>query len=176
MRERNCRPALLLAGIAGVAALTACESSDDDDDGGAVVSIVDATAVENDATVSFRVFAEGAHEGITFDYATTTTGGTVPGEDFTATSASATIASGESEVFVTVPLLDDSELEAAETLVVEIVAAEGASLGDAIGQALISDDEPVEYCQVIWSSTGSTMDRYDILLIDAPRERGRPAR
>ena len=111
--------------------------------GPARISVADATATEGtDANITFTVsLSRDAIGDVSVDYATG--GGTATaGEDYTHTSGTLTFTAGERTKTVPVPLLDDDEVEDAETLVMTLSnPSRYGALDDAEATATILDTD-----------------------------------
>jgi hypothetical protein len=96
-------------------------------DGTASVSIVRIGDTDQEVKVQYATFAEGADSGA----------------DFTPTSGIATLAPGQSQVTITVPILDDEEAEGTEAFRITLSnPSSGISLGDPVDCTVrIVDDE-----------------------------------
>ncbi len=111
-----------------------------------VLSVADAAALEAEgATLDFAVtLSEAWAAEVTVGYATadgTTAGAAGAGVDYTAVSGTLTFAAGETGKTVSVPVLDDADLEESETLTLALSDPVGASLDRASATGTIDDDE-----------------------------------
>jgi hypothetical protein len=68
-------------------------------------------------------------------------GTAVAGQDFVASSGTASFAIGETLQSISVPLIDDASVEGTETFLVRLTSATGATLESASASASISDDD-----------------------------------
>lgn len=114
-----------------------------DDDPPPSIGAIDAAPASEGATASFTV-ALSAVSGRAVSVAYTTADGTATaGEDYTARSATVTIAAGSTSASVGVALIDDSIDEPDETFQLRLSAPSAATLGDRTAVATILDnDEP----------------------------------
>lgn len=89
-----------------------------------------AVADERDGELRFRVSLDRASDTpVTFDYQAASRSA-MAGLDFTPVSGSKTLAPGETETFVTVPLIEDLMIERPETLELQITGLSGAFCDD----------------------------------------------
>ncbi len=109
-----------------------------------LVSVADATVREGaGAELLFDVSLDRAlAEVVTVDYATSD-GSATAGSDYTATSGMLTLAAGETENTVRVPVLNDAHDEGIETLTLTLSNARGAALGDAEATGRIVNSGPI---------------------------------
>ena len=85
-----------------------------------------AVADERDGEMRFRVSLDRpSATAVSFDYQTAGRSA-VSNEDFTATMGTATLAAGETEVTLTIPLIEDQTIERPETLELQITGVSGA--------------------------------------------------
>jgi hypothetical protein len=85
-----------------------------------------AVADEQDGEIRFRVSLDRASDiPVTFDYQAASRTAEV-GDDFPPTSGSATLAPGETETFISVPLIEDYTIERPEALELQITGLSGA--------------------------------------------------
>ena len=112
--------------------------------GPALLSVADAEAQEGaDGAVAFTVTLSRAASGeVTVRYMTRD-GTATAGEDYTATSGTLTIAVGETEKTVSVPVLDDSVDEGRETFTLKLHDARGAWIEDGEATGTIVNSDPV---------------------------------
>ncbi len=121
----------------GVATIT-------DDDPPPVVSVVDAAAAPEGATATFTIVLSAASgRDVSVGYETVD-GSAVAGQDYTQTSATATLSAGATSTTVGVPLLDDGEDEATETFALQIGSPLNGTrgTGSATGTILDADEPP----------------------------------
>lgn len=139
-------------GIAeGIATIT------DDDAAGATLPtlrIADARAVEGDAgdggVLAFTVsLSEASGAPVTVSYHTAD-GTAQAGSDYTGASGTFTIAAGETEATIQVPLIGDDAVEADERFSVVLTGASGATIADATATGTIVNDDAA-------ASSGSTV-------------------
>ncbi|MEO1193813.1 MAG: cellulase family glycosylhydrolase, partial [Pseudomonadota bacterium] len=64
------------------------------------------------------------------------------GQDYQSVTGTLVIAAGATHGFIEVPLLDDTRAELEERFIVDLLSAEGADIGDAVGLGWIEDDDP----------------------------------
>jgi subtilisin-like proprotein convertase family protein len=129
---------------------TAAASGTINDNDAVSISVTDAAAVtEGSGSLSFPVAITGANPAASYSVHIATTGGTATaGTDYTAVSQTLTWIAGDTAAKnVSVPVLDDSLSEAAETVVVTLDTPTGGSpdvaLGSATGGGTINDDDSV---------------------------------
>ncbi len=109
------------------------------------VSIGDAEDVAEDTNDGALAFDLMLSEAIGVDVAVqyrTNGGSALPGVDYIAQSATATILAGTLSARIEVPITDDSLDELNETLVVELVTSSWGSIVDGNGTGVIVDDDP----------------------------------
>jgi methionine-rich copper-binding protein CopC len=109
----------------------------------AQVSIADANANEAAGTLELTVsIAEAAEVDVTVNYATSD-GTATAGSDYTASSGTATIPAGQTSAVISVPLINDSDIEAiSEGFTVTLSnPSANAEIVDAEATASIADDE-----------------------------------
>ena len=121
-----------------------------DDDGLPTVSVTDAATRTEGATASFTVtLSRAVPQEVTVDYATRTDPtaaaetAAVPGQDYTAASATVTFAARATEATVTVPLLGDALDEHTETFWLRLNSPVGATIADGTATGTIADDDPL---------------------------------
>ena len=112
----------------------------------AQIEVSDAEGHESEeGTLRFRISLDrAAVNPVTVRYETVD-GTAVAGEDYEATSGELTFAAGETEKWVEVTLIDDTEEDSGETLGLRLNSVTGAVLGDAsgIGTILNTETTPV---------------------------------
>jgi glucose/arabinose dehydrogenase len=87
------------------------------------------TVNENDASVAVTVVRTGGSDGVaTIDY-TTVNATAIAGQDYTTTTGRLTFANGETSKTLTIPILNNSLVEATETFNLSMDATSGAALG-----------------------------------------------
>ena len=108
------------------------------------LAVADARAKEGtDSTVDFAVTLDRPARGtVTVDYATSN-GTAKAGADYTATAGTLTFAPGDTEMTVSVPVLDDEVDEDKETFTLVLRNASGASLGDREATGTIENADPI---------------------------------
>ncbi len=108
------------------------------------ITINDVTVNENAGTASFTVtITPVAASPVSVDYATAN-GTALAGSDYTATSGTLTIAAGSATGTITVPVINDTDVELAETFLVNLTnPSANATIGDSQGQATIAIDDQV---------------------------------
>ena len=135
-----------------------------DDDEPIVMTIGDAQSTEVSGTLTFLVSLDRASsQDITFDYTTTDGSATQP-DDYTATSGSHTISSGDTTAAITVPIIDDGVAESTQsfTVTVTLSNAPGVDLRDdeATGVILDGDSLPtITIADVSRSENIATLSR-----------------
>lgn len=105
------------------------------------ISIQDASVTEG-GSLSFRVILSSATTSdITVNFATAN-GTAVDGSDYSGASGTLTFAAGETEKFVTINTIDDSLVEATETLLVNLSgASSNSAIADGQAQGSITDND-----------------------------------
>ena len=112
---------------------TASEASD--------LTVSDATATEEDATIDFVVTLDPASDkAVTVDYATAN-GTATAGSDYTGKSGTLSFSASETSRTVSVAILNDDDVESDETLTLTLSNAANADIEDARGTGTISDDD-----------------------------------
>ena len=138
-----------------------------DDDGATRLSIGDASASENDGSMTFRVSLAGPNSGtVTVNYATSGVTATA-GRDYTETSGMLTFAPGDTLKTITVALLDDDTHEGSETFSVSLSGAVGATLEDGTGTGTIQEDEDPPF-MTIHGSEGPETGLLDFVVTLSP--------
>ena len=139
------------------------------------LSVADATAQEAaGATLQFMVtLSRASTSAVTVDYATdddTTASAAEAGVDYTAVSGTLTFAAGETEKTVSVPVLDDADVEESETLTLVLSNPAGATLDRASATGTIDDEEILPGLFVVDArareAAGATLD-FRVLLSEA---------
>ena len=98
-------------------------------EGGSFVLTSDFKTVwEGQSSVTMTIDRVGGSDGFATVYYSTESETASEGSDFVGTSGSLTFASGETRKFVTIPLLDDTEIEGTETFSFRLTGADGANL------------------------------------------------
>lgn len=100
------------------------------------------TLIDEDAgTATFMVhLSEASDSDVTVDFATAN-GSATAGADYVASSGTLTIAAGATMGQVTVDLINDGEVEAAETFTVSLANAQGATIADGTAAGTIESDD-----------------------------------
>lgn len=127
---------------------------------GRELSVDSPVADERDVQMRFRVSLDSAATtAVTFDYETAGRSA-VSGVDFTATSGTVTLAAGQTEAFVDVPLLEDQTIERPETLELRITGLSGAFCDEQVtpGRIRGSGKRVLEEVEV---DDGSVLDTLD---------------
>jgi len=106
------------------------------------ISINDITVAENVGNANFTVtLSMPATAAVTVNYATAN-GTATAGSDYTSTSGTLSIAAGSTTGTITVPILNDTRIEVAETFFVNLsIQSANATITDTQGRATISVDE-----------------------------------
>ena len=109
------------------------------------ITINDITVNENAGNAVFTVTINPvAQSAVSVNYATAN-GTATAGSDYTATSGTLSIAAGSTTGTISVPIIDDTAVENAETFVVNLSgASDNATIGDTQGQATISIDDKAQ--------------------------------
>ena len=145
-----------------------------DDDSSVSLSINNRSFTEAAANATFTVTLSAvAGQDVTVGYATSNDTGTA-GDDYTATSGTATISAGSTSTTFTVGVLADSLDEANETVTLILSGANNATISDATGVLTIVDDDAlpiVDY--VLTSSNGAESLSSAILAVDLSTASGR---
>lgn len=111
------------------------------DDDGPPITIHDITVNENVGTVNVSVtLSQPALNDVTFD-AQTAAGSATDGADYTGGSAPGTITAGQTGTTLSVPILQDTADELAETFTITLTNIVGATVGDATATVTITDDD-----------------------------------
>lgn len=132
------------------------------------IVIVEGTAASpGSATVTIRL-AGPTDQTITVDYATED-GSAVAGLDYTATSGTATISSGQSSTTFTIPILRDADVEGGEGFTIRLTNASGAVIGDDAAQVSVIDDDgfTITDISVVEGTGGSVNMTFTVLLSSA---------
>ncbi|MEM6663788.1 MAG: cellulose binding domain-containing protein, partial [Pseudomonadota bacterium] len=105
------------------------------------VSVFDATATEEDGTLSFQLtLSAPSNTDVVVSYQTIA-GSANAGADFSPAQAQVTIPAGQLSANVTIALIDDADPESAETFQVELTGAVGAEIADATATGEITDSD-----------------------------------
>jgi Calx-beta domain/Metallo-peptidase family M12B Reprolysin-like len=141
-----------------------------DNDSVVAMAATSATVVENAGSVRVEVRRAGTvSAGATVAY-TTIAGTATAGADYQATSGTLTFAAGDTNAFITVPIVDDSTVEAAETFTVRLSSPAGTLLGtptDTVVQ--IAEDD----CRVtLAAATASVVENAGQLVVTVARSGG----
>jgi hypothetical protein len=127
----------------GGATITTAQGSGTINDDDASFAIGNAAAVTEGGTLTYTVTKTvGAATGsFSVNYATAN-GTATSGSDFTATSGTLTFAAGETTKTIQVPTIDDSVVESAETVLVNLSSpTNGATITTAQGSGTINDND-----------------------------------
>ncbi|MFE4107946.1 glycoside hydrolase family 9 protein [Almyronema epifaneia] len=104
------------------------------------VTISDATATEG-SNLNFTVsLSQASATPVTLDY-TTENGSAQASQDFQPTGGQLTFAPGETQKTISVPTVDDTQVEPSETLTLKLSNASGARLTDNQGSGSIVDND-----------------------------------
>lgn len=106
-------------------------------------AINDVSRLEGDenSVFSFRIVLAGENtQGVTVNYQTSAETAT-PGEDYTESSGTVTLAAGETEKSFDIPIHGDIKNESDETFIVTLSNISGAKLLDAEGKGTIRNDD-----------------------------------
>ena len=121
-----------------------------DDDSLPTLSVADAAAQTEGSTATFTVtLSSTVSQEVTVDYATVadpTAAGeaaATPGQDYTATSGTLTIAARSASAPVSVPLLEDSLDENTETFWLRLSNPVGTTVLDGTATGTVNDDDPL---------------------------------
>ena len=126
----------------GTAAGTGTINNDDSATVGLVgnVSVVEGNAGLSNAQFTVSLSA-ASNSAITVNYATADGTATLADNDYQAQSGSLTFAPGTTSLTINVPVIGDTRFEPNETFLVNLSAANGATLGLASATATISNDD-----------------------------------
>ena len=109
---------------------------------GRIEMVDEASTVAEDGTLGVRVRRLAGNSGTVGVGYRTVDGTAIGGDDFAATEGRLTWAAGEvGSQTVSIPLIDDAEVESTETFRVELFDVEGATLGPASTTVTITDDD-----------------------------------
>ncbi|MEZ6063248.1 MAG: Calx-beta domain-containing protein [Planctomycetaceae bacterium] len=112
-----------------------------DNDVPPTLSINDVTVDENAGTAVFTVTLSAASsQTVTVGFATAN-GTATAGQDYTATSGTATITAGMTTTTISVPILNNPAVEPSETFNVNLTNPVNATIADALGVGTIVDDD-----------------------------------
>ena len=121
-----------------------------DDDSLPTLSVADAAAQAEGSTASFTVtLSSTVPQDVTVDYATlvdpaaAAEAAATPGQDYTSTSGTLTIAARATEATTTVPLLEDSLDENTETFWLRLSNPVGSIVVDGTATGTVNDDDPL---------------------------------
>ena len=111
----------------------------------AAVTVSAAEVVESAAAAVFTVtLAEPSPREVTVEFATVPGGTATAGADYVDTSSIAVFAPGETELQFSVPVLDDTELESIETMLVRLEATDQWNARVLTTEGAIHDDDAAE--------------------------------
>ena len=124
------------------ATITTAQGSGTINDNDASFAIGNAAAVTEGGTLSYTVTKTGGTSGsFSVNYATAN-GSAMAGSDYTAASGTLTFAAGETTKTITVATIDDSVVESAETVLVNLSSpTNGATITAAQGSGTINDND-----------------------------------
>ena len=112
-----------------------------DNEGQPSLSINDVTVNESAGTATFTVTLSGPSAGpVTVDFATAN-GSATAGLDYTGQNGTVTFAPGTTTQTITIPILEDTLVEGAETYTVNLINASGATITDNQGLGTIIDND-----------------------------------
>ncbi|HUR18575.1 MAG TPA: Calx-beta domain-containing protein [Acidimicrobiales bacterium] len=117
-----------------------------DDDAQPALSVADAIATEGDLTTTgaTAVVSLSAASGRTVTVTYETNNGTAAaGSDYTAATGTVTFAPGETSRNISLAVLPDNLDEDNETFTVDLLVATNATIADAQGQVVITDNDPL---------------------------------
>ena len=107
------------------------------------LSIADATALESTEAIEFTVSLSATSDSATsFYYRTQDGSASSPSDYISVTKTTATIAAGDSTTTISITIIDDKEVEDAESFVVEILDSSSNSLLDTATGSIENDDLP----------------------------------
>jgi hypothetical protein len=105
------------------------------------LSINNVSLTEDATNMTFTVTASDTYSSnVTFSYATAS-GTATSGSDFTAASGTGTITAGSTTTTITVPILEDTNLEADEIFYVNLSSPSNATISDSQGIGTIIDED-----------------------------------
>jgi hypothetical protein len=124
-------------------------------------------ATPGSATVTIRL-AGPTDQTITVDY-TTEDGTALAGQDYTATSGTATIAAGQSSTTITIPILRDGDVEGGEAFTIRLSNASGAAIGNDTAQVALIDDDgfTIADVSIVEGTGGSAAMVFTVILASA---------
>ncbi len=125
-------------------------------DGAGIVTILDNDANAPTLSINDVIVTEGVNPTATLQICTsvastlpitvsysTSNGTALSGADYTATSATATIPAGQTCVNISIPIIDDANIEPTETFNVVLLNPTNATIADGTGIVTILDNDPV---------------------------------
>ncbi|MEP6902348.1 MAG: Calx-beta domain-containing protein, partial [Actinomycetota bacterium] len=119
-----------------------------DDDAVPAIGITDATVTEGNSGTTGATFnvslSNLSGNIVTVNYATSNGTATTP-TDYTATSGTLTFAPGTTSKIITVPIIGDTIVEPNETFNVNLSSATNATIADALGIGIITNDDACSY-------------------------------
>ena len=121
---------------------TATATIEDDDDLPSL-SIADATALESAGAIEFTVSLSATSDSATsFDYRTQDGSASSPSDYTSVTKKTASITAGASTTTISITIINDKEIEEAESFIVEILQPSSNSLLDTATATIENDDLP----------------------------------
>lgn len=110
---------------------------------GITISISDGTVDEGAgvATLDLTLSAASGSAVTVSAFSRTSDSNATPGRDFYGISEEVTFAAGETGKKITIPIINDSDVEDDETIVIRLAAASGARIADDFGVLTIIDDD-----------------------------------
>ncbi len=108
------------------------------------ISVADTTAPEDDGALNFTVtLSQASTDTVTVGY-TTTDGTATAGTDYVAAAGTLTFDPGQTTQQLTVDVIDDTAVEANETLTVTLSDPTGATLANGAATGTVIDDDTVQ--------------------------------
>jgi len=146
-----------LSSPTGGATITTAQGSGTINDNDASFAIGNATAVTEGGTLTFTVTRTGSTTGTNAVNFATASGTATSGSDFTANSGTLTFAPGDTTKTITVATIDDSVVESAETVLVNLSSPTGgATITTAQGSGTINDNDVAPPSFAISNATAVT--------------------
>ena len=146
-----------LSSPTGGATITTAQGSGTINDNDVSFAIGNATAVTEGGTLTFTVTRTGATSSTNSVSYATASGTATSGSDFTAASGTLTFAPGDTTKTITVATIDDSVVESAETVLVNLSSPTGgATITTAQGTGTINDNDVAPPSFAISNATAVT--------------------
>ena len=135
----------------------------DDDVAGSSISISNSSATEG-GTIGFTVSLSAPQAAqVTVDYATANGTAVAPG-DYTAATGTVTFAPGDTSEPVSVPTIDDADVEGPETFDVNLSGATGnATIADGLGVGTINDNDGTSVPNACSNSVSTNFSQINVI-------------